>query len=422
MANRDPLAQLFGRPAAEPSAPTPPTPEPTEASAFCPEGRAPAKGRRKLWQLPHRFHCAVIGTCLEVAELRGMAPELDLGDFRDLSDYEVHTRFVAMAGARNPVSQRLQGMLDRRFARALRRYRGLRDGEGLQGQWRTDVAEGRVAGAFWALISHPATPPWIAYEVYGEIHMLGHQVGSGIRAGLRRLAELEQDHQQLEDRLREAEERANRHLLDKQKAMEERDQWRERATAAENRQHTLERELARWEADRDHRRLCQRLRYLESQLAHQTRRAERAEQRACAPADASTGPAYGTRAADPPAETAKEPACPDLRGNCVLCVGGRKQVRDHYRRVVEAANGRFLHHDGGIEQGSNHLAQMLERADQVVCPVDCVGHQAVRCVKDHCRRKGTPCRFLNSASVTALSRALPQLPVARPAAERQPPP
>jgi len=204
----------------------------------------------------------------------------------------------------------------------------------------------------------------------------------------------------------------------KQKAMEERDQWRERATAAENRKQVLEQQLARWEADRDHQRLCQRLRHLESQLAHQTHRAERAEQRACAPADASTGPANETQASATLTATAEEPACPDLRGNCVLCVGGRKQVRDHYRRVVEAANGRFLHHDGGIEQGSSHLAQMLERADQVVCPVDCVGHQAVRCVKNHCRRKGTPCRFLDSASVTALSRALPQLPVARPAADR----
>lgn len=28
--------------------------------------------RRKLWEIPHKFHCPVIGTCFDVAELRGL--------------------------------------------------------------------------------------------------------------------------------------------------------------------------------------------------------------------------------------------------------------------------------------------------------------------------------------------------------------
>jgi hypothetical protein len=30
--------------------------------------------RRKLWELPHAYHCALIGTCLPVAQMRRLAP------------------------------------------------------------------------------------------------------------------------------------------------------------------------------------------------------------------------------------------------------------------------------------------------------------------------------------------------------------
>jgi septal ring factor EnvC (AmiA/AmiB activator) len=243
--------------------------------------------------------------------------------------------------------------------------------------------------------------------------MLGHQVGAGIRAGLRRLAAAEENHDQLREQLREAEAKANGHLQDKQQALDERDHWQQRALAAEQRQQERDEELAAWKAGEHQRQLNQRIRALERQLAHQSRRAEAAEARLAEPP--APAPCPATRHSEAPACAAQAApeAFPDLQGACILCVGGRQQARDHYRRLVEQANGRFLHHDGGIEQSSDHLEQMLARADQVVCPVDCVAHQAVRCVKDHCRRAGTPCRFLESASVTALSRALPRLQIAR---------
>jgi hypothetical protein len=351
-----------------------------------------------------------VGTCLEIDELRELAPEMGLGDPSQLSDYEIHTRFVGHAAEKGPVSQRMQGLLDRQYRGALRRYRRLREGKELRRQWRTDVAEGRIAGAFWALVSHPATPLDLAYEVYGEIHMLSHKVGAGVRAEQRRVAELERDNRQLREQQQRAEARANEHLAHKQRVLEERDRWRDRALQAENRQQQLADQLAGWQQGRRAEELRHRIRWLENQLVHQKTRAERAEQRAAeaaeAPAPEPEAPQRRT-AAQPPAR-AGDPR-PDLGGRRVLCVGGRKGISDQYRRVVEQANGRFLHHDGGLEQGSEHLEQMLASADQVVCPVDCVGHQAVRCVKEHCKRAGTPCRFLESASVSALSRALPQL-------------
>ena len=420
MAHNDPLAELFPNRTGPSTAPASAIRLPesdqccrSEASVFRRESEIPGKARRKLWHLPHRFHCAVIGTCLAVDELRGLAPEVGLGDVRELSDYEVHTRFVGMAGEKNPLSQRLQGLLDRRYRGAVRRFRRLRDEAGLRHQWQADLAEGRVAGAFWALVSHPATTTGLAYEIYGEIHMLGHQVGAGIRSGLRRLSKLETRCEDLSHQLSQTEQRANEHLSEKQRALEERDRWRERAKAAEDRAAKAEAELHEWQRGERTRALQRRVQQLEREVRHHARRAQRAEQ---APEAAS---AEDAPAAEPPVPAASngvaagrcgEQACrPDLNGRCILCVGGRRGLSDRYRQVVEAAGGEFLHHDGGIEHSDHRLNQLLQRADQVVCPVDCVSHQATRCVKDHCKRSGLPCLFLESASVSAFSRALPHL-------------
>jgi hypothetical protein len=428
MANNDPLAELFPNRSGPSTSPASAVRLPesdqccrSEASVFRRESEAPGKGRRKLWHLPHRFHCAVIGTCLEVDELRGLAPEVGLGDLSELSDYDVHTRFVGMAGEKSPLSQRLQGLLDRRYRGALRRFRRLRDEDGLREQWRADVAEGRIAGAFWALVSHPATTSGLAYEVYGEIHMLGHQVGAGIRSGLRRLSELESRNQELTAQLRQAEARANEHLSAKQRALEERDRWRERAREAEARAERAETSLKEWQEGERTRALQRRIEQLEREVRHHDRRAQRAEQAPAAVAaegvpepradtpSAAESPAPAARGGGVPEGCGDQPCRPDLSGRCILCVGGRRGLSDRYRQVVEAAGGEFLHHDGGIEHGDQRLNQLLERADHVVCPVDCVSHQATRCVKDHCKRSGLPCLFLESASVTALSRALPRL-------------
>ena len=43
--------------------------------------------RRKLWELPHAYHCALIGTCLPVPDMRRLAPH---------SGYDVSKMMVTM--------------------------------------------------------------------------------------------------------------------------------------------------------------------------------------------------------------------------------------------------------------------------------------------------------------------------------------
>ena len=93
----------------------------------------------------------------------------------------------------------------------------------------------------------------------------------------------------------------------------------------------------------------------------------------------------------------------------MLCVGGRPASVPLYRHIVERCGGRFLHHDGGDEHGVHRLDATLSAADVVICQTGCVSHDAYWRVKDHCKRHGKRCVFVESPGSASLKRALAEL-------------
>jgi hypothetical protein len=100
--------------------------------------------------------------------------------------------------------------------------------------------------------------------------------------------------------------------------------------------------------------------------------------------------------------------CPgrNLCGQTVLYVGGLNKMVPHYRQMVENLGGCFIHHDGGKEVSRNILPKMLITADAVLCPIDCVSHDACNCVKKMCKQNRKPFVLMRSASLSSLARGL----------------
>jgi hypothetical protein len=98
-----------------------------------------------------------------------------------------------------------------------------------------------------------------------------------------------------------------------------------------------------------------------------------------------------------------------LNHKIVLCVGGRSGSIANYRDVVERVGGRFVHHDGGIEDRSNILDASLAAADLVICQTGCISHNAYWKVKDFCKRTGKRCVFVENPSVSSLTRGLEEM-------------
>ena len=108
-------------------------------------------------------------------------------------------------------------------------------------------------------------------------------------------------------------------------------------------------------------------------------------------------------------EGCSEGACPkfDLCGRTILYVGGRTKLCNRFRALVEDCNGEFLHHDGGLhDKKMSRLGKLLGQADIVLCPIDCISHNACLKIKRHCKENDKPLSLLRRSSVSAFARGL----------------
>lgn len=119
-----------------------------------------------------------------------------------------------------------------------------------------------------------------------------------------------------------------------------------------------------------------------------------------APAREGCGAPAGDAAGDCPG--------PDLRGRRILYVGGRDRQVARLRDLVASRNGELLHHDGGLSENPTRLAMLVQRADAVLCPVDCVSHDVCLQVMHVCKRAAKRFVPLRSASLAGFVEALRQ--------------
>ena len=374
--------------------------------------------RRRIWELDGHAHCPVIGTCLPVPLLRKLAAKV-LGGEAIGSDYELHCGAVTDCKTRTRLAEAVQRALDQRFATALRASAGCKTPEALALWWRQTAAGAGLPGALWAVVTHPRCLPVVEQCVLGEVHMLQHQVGHADRADHARLAEL-----QARLALATATVDSTRRRLATQATEHLAERDRLAAETVRLRGHLLARDalvLQLQEALAESRAAAPDLptrRALEQRLRDQVERAQglqralnqaRLSPVALPPsAPVATAPAAGRSALSQPAPLGQVIPGQPLADRTVLYVGGRTATVPVYRRLIEAAGGRFLHHDGGAEDNVQRLESTLSAAEVVICQTGCISHDAYWRVKDHCKRHGKRCVFVDKPSASMLQRALGQ--------------
>jgi hypothetical protein len=378
---------------------------------------ASPKQRTRIWELHNSLHCSIIGTCLTSGELRRLLVRLNVKGAETAGDHDLHMLGVLLANRPQAGAKMLQKTLDRRHEMALRQFAKAKDTAAICALWEDAMRRGDIPGAYWALLTHPVTTDAMVKQAFGEVHMLSHLVGAANRADIRRLRTLEEENAALAATL----ERQQRQLRD---GFTTRDETirrltdalarkagdndavagtaddvgaltsalaeRERRLSQESiRRERLERRLAvsaaecdtHKRASLDHDRTCQALRAELASLESQIGTLLRTED------DAYAGDAA---------------VALDLDGMTVLYVGGRANQAPQLRSLVERTNGRFLHHDGGLEHSAALLPGLVSRADLAVFPVDCVSHDAVASLKRICRQMGKRYLPLRTASLACL--------------------
>lgn len=376
--------------------------------------------RKRLWELDSHAFCPVVGVCLPLARLRKMAEKIKGIDLTTFSEYELHCLVVSACKQRSAIAESVQRELDERYALVLRQAQSFKSTESLAHWWSDRRAGGDWAGALWATLTHPRCDALLEQKVLGEVHMLQHQVGMATRADIRQLESLQQENAILARELAAAQTRSQQQTrqlttrVETQQAetMRLRAELLQTQTYAQQLSDELQQannvapDLApRMALNQRVQELEEALRTVRRQLQSAQIENERVGRQLLTLQDQKDQPPPLTEPA-----AYQVPTVPGLTsGQAVLCVGGRTASVPVYRSVVEHTGARFLHHDGGQEDSSSQLDATLAAADLVICQSGCISHNAYWRVKDHCKRTGKRCIFIETPSRSALERALSQL-------------
>jgi len=366
--------------------------------------------RRRLWELGSHAHCPVVGVCVPLERVRVLARKL-LVLQGDEDDYTLHCSLVTAAARRNAVAEALQKDLEQRFSLDVRNAARAKCRESLMTWWRNRAAQGEIAGALWATLTHARCDEWLEMRVLGQVHMLQHQVGSAQRVDLAAHRELSAEHRALARDYAEVQQRMTAWSQDRAREQQAWEQERMQLRAAQISLQTqlaqAQEQLQHWQAARPD--LPER-EALRERLAEQTER-NHALQRDLNRLSARVPVAVEVVEHTPVAEEiVAEPV--SLEHRVILCVGGRGGSVPQYRQAVEGCGAQFLHHDGGSEHKPAQLEPQLAAADLVICQTGCISHDAYWRVKDHCKRHGKRCVFVETPSRSAFERALVQVATA----------
>ena len=395
-------------------------------------GGAQTSRRRRLWELGHACHCPLVGVGMPLAALRKLVGKIT-GGAVVADDYEVHVGVVTECGARNRLSEALQKELERRYASVLLRFKSAKDSAAVAALWRAAVANGDVAGAFWAGLTHARCTPELEEQMCRDLHMVQHQAGACARADISRFHAVLEENSRMARELARLQQRNAAMQLERNAELDQhasqlmqlRAQLVGRDSLADSLRHELEQLRASIPGLDTRDRLAQRLnqvdereRALRNQVADLKQalaqaQAAQAAMQAPAPAGAAVqGQPQAERGAAQPAAEHVIRMPQRLAERSILCVGGRTGNVATYRALIERVGAQFAHHDGGLEDNANRLEASLAAADLVICQTGCISHSAYWRVKDFCKRTGKRCVFIDNPSISSLARGLEEADLA----------
>lgn len=388
-----------------------------------------ARRRTRLADLDTHLHCSIIGTCMTTADLRKLVPRHTTLDKQHASDVEIHHVAVQLAMEGGAGCKALQKSLDDRYDAALRRFDKARDAEALMALWDEALANGDIPPAYWAVMTHPSSTLELRQKAFGEVHMLSHLVGAANRADIRRLVALEDENATLQAKVRRQEARLQELALQRDATAREL-QSREQDLAELRKNpplpHGLYAELRDLRAAlaasderlalHDSRQAAAEQRAQEDRLRAETMRGELRDALALAQTLQSELNAMEQAMTFPVNDATQHGplsgAMPDFTQKRIVYVGGRPSSNTVIKQIVEAAGGKLLVHDGGVEVRKGLLGPLLQNADLVLFPVDCVDHDSMHMLKRVCDRHQVSYHPLRTASVAcfleSMSRIVPK--------------
>ena len=369
-----------------------------------------SKKRLKLFELEHWLMCSIVGTCLTPPDIDRVIKRHRLRFDDDVREHQLHSYFVERAAEDCPIGRTMNKILDEKFGRAIRSVGQERDGDKLEALWGELCAKGHVAAGYWAFMCHSHVPIWLRNNIFGDVHMLSHFMGGYNRGNAKALWQAQQQVDQLSSRLGKARQQAQETIAAKEERIGELEhelhETRQELTSAYTR---IAKSASHQAKPSDQRRSDRRLSAARARIRSLEDQNERMRHLLDAVADVDPQVNLRPSGGSHVNEEAASDETPDLSGLQLLYVGGRYHLLPHLRARAEALDASLLHHDGGQEETLKLLDGLVEQADVVFCPIDCISHQACLKAKHLCKRQAKPFVPLRSSSASCFARAIKTL-------------
>lgn len=383
---------------------------------------AGTENRLRFWETDECLKCPVVGVCLTLAEQKRLLKKIGLAT-RKRSSFEVHELLVASGENENRLSRRVDRALERKYGRADGCW-CVAERDTFLAHFHQAFASGDYNGAVWAAAVNPKLPIEAKREIFGTIHMTMHQNGCRYQQVKQKQVRQQKEIGKLRQHLKET-------IRDRRELRKECDDFRRRQAGADTALAMAENEkqqLARKLADLDQsgqvagleqenaqlkaevetlRHLLKDKQCLAIALKEKQRQliAERDHQREM---NVLFRKEIQTMMSGVRACRSCGDQCPgfDLCQRRVLIVGGLTRMETLYRELIEGSGGIFDYHDGYMHKGARHLESRLQRADVVLCPVNCNSHNACSVVKTLAKKHNKTVHMLSNSSLNAVSRAI----------------
>lgn len=392
-----------------------------DAVAYAPQ-------RKKIWEMDQVFRCPVVGMCLSVKEQRLLCRKVGAG-VQVKSDFGIHEMIVATMTGENPLSRKLENMLAKKYEASCSIYLDMAEADFLD-CWHRALESGDYGGLLWAAAVRPLSNTALV-DVFGSLHMAMHEHAK-MYCDLKKAREAaEEKYLQLKGCVRENEkqrrmlhsenEQLRESLARTREQLEELRHERDDAVSriaaapeeksgpAQIRMDEVQEEIAalRKQVEEKDLELLQLTgQFLDLEEERDSLREEVEAHRAVAAAMREAVPE-----AEAPEGCSCSPDCPsyDLCKKRILIVGGIERMESAYRKLVEERGGILEYHAGHMKSGGRALENSVQRADLVLCPVNCNSHGACLMVKNLGKKYKKPVHMLPNFSLSTLARTVEEI-------------
>lgn len=392
-----------------------------DAVAYAPQ-------RKKIWEMDQVFRCPVVGMCLSVKEQRLLCRKVGAG-VQVKSDFGIHEMIVATMTGENPLSRKLENMLAKKYEASCSIYLDMAEGDFLD-CWHRALESGDYGGLLWAAAVRPLSNTALV-DVFGSLHMAMHehakmycdlkrareaagekylQLKGCVRENEKQRRMLHSENEQLRESLARTREQLEELRHERDDAVSRiAAAPEEKSGPAQIRMDEMQEEIAalRKQVEEKDLELLQLTgQFLDLEEERDSLREEVEAHRAVAAAMREAVPE-----AEAPEGCSCSPDCPsyDLCKKRILIVGGIERMESAYRKLVEERGGILEYHAGHMKSGGRALENSVQRADLVLCPVNCNSHGACLMVKNLGKKYKKPVHMLPNFSLSTLARTVEEI-------------